>query len=395
MDEYVQHYGEMKELLRRSCPELRMTVIKNLVHMTMSLVMVAGRWRGWNGRLSLSSIARQIPVEVGMKDRYKRLLRFLDNERLSMEALCPWLVRLTGYRDILPLIVDQTAVNDVQVLTGSCPVGHRSIPVAMATFLYDSLKSGQTALEDSFLLRLAKTLPRGLRVLWIMDRGYARLSLLRLCLRRRWLFIIRGKRDVTVEYQQDGRTYRKSLGRLRSRQGCPRRYRNVLYHQQGKARVDIVVYRELGFKEPWFLVLPPDSEKVLPTIDVVRWYRSRMNIEVTFRDFKSQLGVRGLLLQMRRDIRLQRLLAIVVVAYVLLLVLGVSPYGQALRAKMEVLRRKPRHGTRRTLSVISIASLLVADILRFSSTLVLTALRDALQCLSQHRVCALALHKNI
>jgi len=41
---------------------------------------------------------------------------------------------------LLPLIVDQTAIGDIQVITGSYPVEGRSVPLAMATFEYGELK---------------------------------------------------------------------------------------------------------------------------------------------------------------------------------------------------------------------------------------------------------------
>jgi len=139
------------------------------------------------------------------------------------------------------------------------------------------------------------------------------------CRLNQWLYIIRGRRDVIVEYEEKGRVYRKSLGRLRHRQGVARRYSNVLYQGQRREKVDIIVYRERGFKEPWFLIVPASSEKLLPTDLVISWYRARMMIEVSFRDFKSQLGIKGLTLRVRRAERLNRLLCGLVLVYILFL----------------------------------------------------------------------------
>ena len=84
----------------------------------------------------------------------------------------------------------------------------------------------------------------------------------------------RGRRDVIVEYKQDGQSKRKSLGRLRHRQGKAKRYCNIFKHpDKEKVKVDIVVYREKGFQEPWFLIVPAGSENILPTEVVVQWYR--------------------------------------------------------------------------------------------------------------------------
>lgn len=128
-----------------------------------------------------------------------------------------------------------------------------------------------------------------------------------------------------------------------------------------RERVDIIVYREKGFKEPWFLLVPADSEEILPTETVVRLYRSRMRIEVSFRDFKSWLGVRGLRLKVRQAARLNRLLTGLALGYILLLALGESRWAQQFRREMEILRSQARHGTRRTLSLLSVALLVVSD----------------------------------
>ena len=98
------------------------------------------------------------------------------------------------------------------------------------------------------------------------------------------------------------------MGRLPHRSGRATRYRHVLYQSQKAEPVDVIVYRERGFEQPWFLLVPPDSESWLPTPEVVRLYRQRMQIEHCFRDWKSHLGLRGLHLQVDKSRRLLRLL---------------------------------------------------------------------------------------
>jgi hypothetical protein len=57
--------------------------------------------------------------------------------------------------------------------------------------------------------------------------------------------------------------------------------------------------------------------------------------------------------------RLGRLLLAFCLAYCLAIVLGEGPTGRTTRPALEILRRRPRHGTRRTLSVLSIAMLML------------------------------------
>ncbi|MFH0795809.1 MAG: transposase [Candidatus Omnitrophota bacterium] len=332
MDDYQEGYQQIKEILKQQFPTLRLSVVKNLAHLTIALVMLLRTPRGWYGRISLSGIARVLATEGSPKSRYKRLSRFLDNSQFKMADLSPYLIKLaTGVENpsLLPLIVDQTAVGDVQVITASCPTDGRAIPVATTTFEYGKIKESQTLLEDAFLERLATSLPKDLRLLWIMDRGYARVSLLKTCRKNKWFFIIRGRREVIIEYKENGKICRKSLGRLKHRQGKVIRYCGVLYQDKGKEKIDVIVYREKGFKEPWFLLVPADSQDILPTESVVDYYRARMNIEVNFRDFKSCLGA--------------------------------SDIGKSLRKEVEIVRKKCRHGTTRTLSVLSIALMAITD----------------------------------
>jgi hypothetical protein len=125
--------------------------------------------------------------------------------------------------------------------------------------------------------------------------------------------------------------------------------------------VDVIVYCEKGFAEPWFLIVPPDSESWLPTKEVVGLYRQRMQIEQCFRDWKSHLGLRGLHLQVQKSERLLRVLMGFTLAYLIVLLLGTDPLAERLRPYFEQERRKPRHGTRKVLSVLSIALHVLSD----------------------------------
>jgi hypothetical protein len=89
--------------------------------------------------------------------------------------------------------------------------------------------------------------------------------------------------------------------------------------------------------------------------EVVDLYARRMSIEQGFRDWKTHLGVRGLVFYCENPApRLTRLLLGFSLAYLLCLALGASGEAPAVRAFVEIPRRQPRHGTRRTLSSLSI-----------------------------------------
>ena len=389
MEEWRELYREIEETLEEKFTALRRTVVKNLDHLVIALIIVLRTPRGWYGKLSLSGISRGMCTDGKAKSRYKRLHRFLDNPHFQSEQLSSGLLQLVVGEKIpslLPLIVDQTAIGDIQVITGSYPVEGRSVPLAMATFEYRELKRSQNALEEDFLTKLSESIPKKTQVVWIMDRGYGRAALLVFCRKQKWLYIIRGRSNVKVQYQEQGKLKRMSLGRLKHRQGVACRYRNVLYHGIIKEKVDVIVYRERGFKEPWFLLVPPDTEDLLPTELVVSWYRARMRIEVSFRDFKSWLGVRSLRLKVRRTQRLGHLLAALAIGYILLLALGGSRLGKQLRRELEILRKRARHGTRRTLSVLSIALMTVTDYFLLNRTNLMSVLADCLMRMRQGQI---------
>lgn len=148
---------------------------------------------------------------------------------------------------------------------------------------------------------------------------------------------------------------------INQRTGAARRYCHVLYHNTQQEPVDVIVYRGRGFVQPWFLVVPPDSEDWLPTETLVALYRQRMQIEHCFRDWKSHLGLRGLHLQVHIPERLLRLLMRFTLAYLFTLLLGGTELAERARPFFELRRRRPRHRTSNTLSVLSIAILMLTD----------------------------------
>lgn len=389
-EEWRELYQEIEETLDEKFSGLRKSVVKNLAHLVIALVVVLRTPRGWYGRLSLSALARGMCTPGKVKSRYKRLNRFLDNPFFDGLSLSRGLGELVLGKEkpaFLPVMVDQTAVRDVQVLAASYASEGRALPLALASFEHSQIKISQNDFEEAFLERLARMLEGWIsKVVWIMDRGYARASLLKKCRQSNKLYIIRGRREVIIQYSEEGQMRRINLGRLRHREGIPRRYRNLFYQDTIKEKVDVIVYRGKGFAEPWFLLVPPNCEALLPTELVVEWYRARMNIETSFRDFKSSLGVRGLRLEVRKAERLEHLLAGLAISYLLLLTLGVSSLGRQLRKQMEVLRKHPRHGSRRTLSVLSIALMAATDSFLLSRSNLMKVLAQCLLKLRESRV---------
>lgn len=352
---------------------IRVTILKNIALLTYALVTLFHGARGGNGWLSKAALARCLPLGTGPKEREQRLYRFLDNIRLTPELLIPLHVALvcgTKIGERLPMILDQTTIRGIETLLIGLVFEGRVLPIAFSCFMKKFIHKSQNILEHSLILAAMSCFPVEVRPLLILDRGYARVALL-IQLRQEGIpFLCRAKRSVMVYLNGKGQT----LGRFKIRPGQLRRY-SVLYHSQKKEPLDLIIYFGKGYKDPWYLLVPSGTS--LTAQEIVDLYAKRMSIEQGFRDWKTHLGVRGLVFYGDNPApRLTRLLLAFSLSYLLCLALGSTEEAQAVRAFVEIKRFKPRHGTRRTLSVLSIG-ILRLSLKKFSKQ----AYRDLLKML--------------
>jgi len=342
-------------------PALRRSRRKTLAVVCTGLLAVMAAARSGAGALSLGALYRVLPSPGRPHSRENRLRRFLDNPRLEGRAVSTGLARLLfrpGRRRFVPTVVDQTQAGSTQALVVAVPFHGRALPLAVWTFTYpwrERLPS-QNTLEEWCLTEVEGSLPPGVLPVWIGDRGFTRARLLGRCHREGRLFLLRGRGGTRIEYQ--GRSLK--LKELPTPAGPPVRYAPVLYHARQRIPVDVIAYHEPGFREPWYLVVPAGSAGLGSPAEIVALYRERMQIEQSFRDFKTHLGLRGLRLQVRIAERMGRLLLAFCLAYALLLFLGSTPAGATARQDLEVPRRRARHGTTRTQSVLSVARLMLS-----------------------------------
>jgi hypothetical protein len=335
---------------------IRVTILKNIALLSYALVTLFHGARGGNGWLSKAALARCLPLGTGPKEREQRLYRFLDNIRLTPELLIPLHVALvcgTKLRERLPMILDQTSIRGIETLLIGLVFEGRVLPIAFSCFMKKFIHKSQNILEHSLILAAMSCFPVEFRPLLILDRGYARVALL-IQLRQEGIpFLCRAKRSVMVYLQ--GQTNGRTLGRFKIKPGQLLRY-SVLYHSQKKQPLDLIIYFGKGYKEPWYLLVPSGTS--LTAQEIVELYAKRMSIEQGFRDWKTHLGVRGLVFYGDNPApRLTRLLLAFSLSYLLCLALGSTEGAQVVRAFVEIKRFKPRHGTRRTLSVLSIGIL--------------------------------------
>lgn len=351
--------GRIRTLLDRTMPGLSVPLRKNLTAVCAGLLHLCAGVRSGNGQLSLSAVARSLPGVGTDAARKKYLWRLLANSRLNPEAMIPNLVRIVlGVRPqrLTPLLVDQTSIGSIQTIQVGAIFQGRVLPVAFTCFTYAQIHKSQNLIETTLLRLVAACFPAGTLPVFIADRAYGRSQLLSAFNSWGVWFILRSKRNVSIEIEGRVRLLRK----VRARSLRPRRFCGVFYHLTKKVAVDLIVYRDPRFKETWYLLAPAGSQKELPDEEVVRLYAERMQIEQGFRDWKTHLGVRGLKLQVRPAERMTRLLLAFALAYILVVLLGASKLACRWRPRFETLRGQPRHGTRSILSVLSLGRLMLA-----------------------------------
>jgi hypothetical protein len=330
---------------------LRITLLRNIALLTYALLTLFHGARGANGWLSQAALARCLPLQSSPKGREQRLSRFLSNPRLTPEFLIPLQVALVlGIQasGSVPLILDQTTIRGIQTLLIGAIFEGRVLPVAFSCFTHAGIQKSQNILEHALILTVMSCFPLESCPLLIMDRGYARVALLEKLRREGIPFLVRAKANVIVYYQGKPRL----LGRFTVKTGQMRRYQ-VLYHSRKKEPLDLIVFRGHGYRETWYLLVPRGFP--LTTQEIVDLYAKRMSIEQGFRDWKTHLGVRGLVFRTADPApHLTRLLLAFSLSYLLCLALGATEEATQVRAFVEIPRRKPRHGTTRTLSALSI-----------------------------------------
>src|SRR5712691_6023401 len=169
-------------LLAAAAPDLGRWLSLGLALLTVAMLQL---WRGarrGHGGLTLCALSRTLPLDEPEKARSKRLYRLLRNPALDGTEMTPLLVRLAlgatpcGW---IPIVVDQTTVQGTQVIMAGVRVAHRILPVAFVCYEYDKIRKSQNLIEYSLLLLIASCLPPGCKPVYVMDRGYARASLLK------------------------------------------------------------------------------------------------------------------------------------------------------------------------------------------------------------------------
>lgn len=292
---------------------LRLSQAKTLAILVASAMRVE--------RISLANIGRAMSGTV--KHQIKRCWRFCANDRVETADTMAGVIKrvLKKRKKKLLISFDWTDIKSFQTLMACAVFKGRSIPIAWASchkHVYDGHRS-RNAFEESLLLVLRSMIPQQVKVILLADRGFGRTELARFCQNHGFSYVIRIQPNVHV----NSASYTGKLLDYPVHKGICKLLRSVAYRSYDSVCQNIVIrwVRDLPKKrdECWFLMTDVNAGPA----QISQLYGQRMTIEELFRDHKNKRNGWSL-----RDTRitlpqrLDRLLLILAIAYLLLCGVG-------------------------------------------------------------------------
>ena len=274
-----------------------------------------------NRRISLANLGRQMTGKV--KHQINRAWRFCANDGVEVSDAMRGIVGQLTKKRKKPLLIawDWVDIKGYQTLVISAVLKGRSVPLYWASCLrnvYDGHRS-RNAFEESLLLVLRTMIPRELKVILLGDRGFGRTALAAFCREQGFSYLIRIKPNVKVKFKGfDGKLLDYPV-----KKGIAKVLKDVAYRSDGAVTQNIVVHwkRNLPKKrdECWFMMTDLKGTAQM----LCQLYGRRMTIEQLFRDNKSKRNGWSLRdTQITKPQRLDRLLLIMAIAYLLLCGIG-------------------------------------------------------------------------
>ena len=289
--------------LRALLPRLRVTRVTPFALLTLGIV--------WAGSVSLSRVARALPLPATAPSTERRLRRWLANPQVPVTAVWRPLIRhflASRAGCALTLSLDPTDLPDQEARVYYLGVVTHKRVVPLAWHLLP-LHTAWRRREEAYLARLfriaAGWLPSGCTVTLVADRGLTNAALIRMCQRRGWHYVLRvsaGAKQGPV--LRDGRP-------LWSRVRGPGQHwygEAELYPRAGWLRVGVSVYWQRGHKEPWILLSDQSAGYAR-----VATYRRRAHCEAMYEDCKTR-GWQVEATKLRDHNRVNRLLLVVWIA---------------------------------------------------------------------------------
>ena len=277
--------------------------------------------------LAIHAIGQGLAQALGKLGKHgvKQVDRLLSNESVVVEEFFSrWVPYMVGSRPEVVVALDWTsfAHDGQETLVASMLTGHgRATPLLWKTVMSSTLKGNQKRYEEELLYVLRETMPEGVKVTVVADRGFADGKLFKaLSERLGFEYVIRMRGDFYVSSAKGERRTAAQWVRLNGRTRTLRDAKVTDTHQMQVGTV--VCVHDRGMKEPWCLVA---SERRVCTRTLIRYYAKRWGIETSFRDIKDiRFGMGMSSMQISRPDRRDRLLLLSALSIALLTLLGAA-----------------------------------------------------------------------
>jgi hypothetical protein len=295
------------------CASLRLSQAKTLSHLAVAACQMARASIGELGRCLSGSCG------VAVKHCIKRVDRFLSNGRIepaeAMRGLVQWLAQP---RKKLLILLDWVDIRSFPCIVLAARLKGRAVPLLWTVCRDGELYRSRNNLEYGLLKLLRTMVPDSTQVVVLADRGFGRAEMARECQKLGFDFLIRIRPDVYIRHDDfTGKLLDLPVGR-----GGSGVYRQVQYRKSHPVTANVAVVWLPQEEQPWFLLT---SLPRLQGLKLTKLYARRMSIEEYFRDAKSLRNGFALRLTLVKDPRrLERLLLVLAVAYLLLVAIGLA-----------------------------------------------------------------------
>jgi len=344
-------YARLLPLVKQVCPFLRATQAANWTWLVVALLT--------RRTLCLTTLAKAFPRPATRRTvapkhdllhRLKRLSRFLSNEQVDPLALqvafIPVVLARLGTPRQIGLALDWTSFDTTllgltgggrrpyQVLTIAIPRRGRALPLLSVAYERDKLpaKGSQNRWEEEALAHVLRALPAGVRPVVLGDRGFGRAEFIAFLQKREVDYVLRLRRGARITADDDTHWL---LGTEGTREGDTRWLPQVRYGTFNNRPRALTINLACSwcppaarrraktgqeYQEPWYLATSLGSLR-----EAVAWYRQRMWLEETFKDFQSGFGLDAA--RVSNAGRLGRLVAALTVAVAWLHLLALPEVG--------------------------------------------------------------------
>lgn len=283
------------------------------------------------GSCCAAAIAALAPSEKAKPASVRRRMeRLLANARLDAAAAMLTLTR-SIFRDwsgrSVLLILDETPKqNHLRCMKLSVAYRRRCVPLLSICYAPNRPPMKMPRLVRSMLSQVAACLPEQLTVTLLADRGLCWPTIIRLCRKLHWRYLLRLQSDTRIKLP-DGTI--KSVGELASCKGARWFGADVrIFKKAHWLKANVVAVWEPMCKEPWLLVTDMQG-----TYRCCRAYCKRTWCEEMHRDEKSH-GLNWQDSQVNDPAHAQRLVLLMALATLLAIAMGVKAIKRGLRRQL-------------------------------------------------------------